>query len=120
MAQTTDAVLAQIDNAIDDRRVGPDAMRCNAPAGAGLASLPSPPRFDSEQIARVNLRVKAAFEDFSRGMAQLAASINKMVDNNPALRRLLGLPVYDRHHPRPLCIDGAAYARKRKARKARR
>lgn len=116
---TTEAVLAQIDDAIMDWQVGPDAMRCNAPADAGRMSFPSP-RIDPEALGRLTVRMTVAFQDFARGMAKVAVAVNKMVENNPELRRLLGLSVHDRHHPRPLCIDGAAYARRRKARKARR
>ena len=119
MAQTTDEVLAQIDGAIDDWQVGPDAMRCNAPVGSGLASMRRP-RITPEQMARIDVRISAVVADFKRSMEQVAASINRMVETNPAVRRMLGLPLHDRHHPRPLCIDGAAYARRRKARKARR
>lgn len=119
MTQTTGAVLDQIDDAIADWTVSPDAMRCNAPAGAGLASMPAP-RINPAAIARMSMQITAAFQNFARGMAKFAASVNKILENNPELRRLMGLPVYDRHHPRPLCIDGAAYARRRKARKGRR
>lgn len=116
---TADEVLAQIDNAIEDWQVGPDAMRCNAPTGAGLASLPMRPMFDLEGAARVTVSITAAFEEFALGMAKVAVAFQKMIDENPDLRRFLGLPAYDKHHPRPLCIDGAAYARRRKARKRR-
>lgn len=115
-----DTILAQIDDAIDDWTVSPDAVRFNAPPDA----LPvAPPRFpgltvDPVALARFSVRVEAAFEGFRKAMEQVAQAVNKIAEN-PEMRRLLGLPVYDEHHPRPLCIDGAAYARRRKARKRR-
>jgi hypothetical protein len=118
MSATGD-ILDQIDDAIQDWSVGPDAMRSGAPDGAGLASMPSPPTINPESLRRVSVRISAAMEGFKREMAKVAVAVARMLETNEGLRRALGLPIYDQHHPRPLCIDGTAYRRKSKARRRR-
>lgn len=115
----TNEVLDQIDGAIEDWAVSSDAMRMGAPPRTGLASL-RPPRINSEAMRTMSVNISVAMEQFQREMAKVAKAVAVMVENNPGIRRLLGLPIHDRHHPRPLCIDGAAYQRKRNARRKRR
>lgn len=64
-------------------------------------------------------RIDATMRDFASTMAKVTAVLNR-VTLSPAWRRLLGLPLRDEHHPERLPIDGAAYRRRRNARKRRR
>lgn len=119
---TTDAILAQIDDALDDWSIGPDAMRCNAPPGnRGL--MPRFPRIQPptpEQIGALAVRVTAAFEPVKMAMENMARQVAALAAQ-PVFRQAFGLPpLHDRRHPEPLCIDGDAYARRRAARRRRR
>lgn len=116
----TDEILAQIDDAIEDWSVGPDAMRSGAPAGAGLTSRPwNPPRTATVMI-QVNVQpFIRAMEQFVREMAKVTRVFERMVQDSPELRKFLGLPRRDEHHPPALLIDGAAYHRRRNARRRR-
>jgi len=116
--------LDQIDAAVDDWSVGPDAMRVNAPPGSGLAGVTvftvNPVTVNPVMLHPISARCFDAMSNFARQMAKFAEAVDRMVQSNNGLRRALGLPLRDRDHPRPLCIDGAAYHRKRNARRGRR
>lgn len=118
----TDDILAQIDDAIEDWSVGPDAMRSGAPAGAGLMSRTwNPPPRTTTVMVQVDVQpFIRAMQQFAREMAKVARVFERMVQDSPELRKLLGLPRRDEHHPPSLSIDGAAYHRRRNARRRRR
>lgn len=114
---STSEVLDQIDGALEDWAVGPDAMRCNAPADAGLSSTRRViPRPHVEFLATVNIA------PFVGAMQQMAATLARMTVPLKKIAQAMAdvEKGYDENHPRPLCIDGHAYARRRKARKRRR
>jgi hypothetical protein len=65
-------------------------------------------------------RIDATMRDFAEQMVKVADAINQTVLTSPEVRRLLGLPLRDEHHPAELPINGAAYHRRRNARRRRR
>lgn len=74
-------------------------------------------------MATRHLTVKliADSTEFRRALARAGARVRRLTEqlaNRPQLRRLVAR--WHRSHPAPLCIDGAAYARKRKARRRHR
>jgi hypothetical protein len=87
---STEAILSQIDDALEDWRVGPDAMRCGAPPGSrGLIPYP---HITPAQLSAMSVRLVAMFEPFKEAMAKVATAAH-------ACAVALGLePPRDRHH----------------------
>lgn len=65
------------------------------------------------------LEMRATMDAFAAQMAKVVAAMESMTLDS-RFRRLLGLPLRDEHHPPKLPIDGAAYHRRRNARRRRR
>lgn len=65
------------------------------------------------------LEMKATMDAFAETMAKVLAAMERLTLDR-RFRRMLGLPRRDEHHPERLPIDGAAYARRRAARRRRR
>lgn len=57
-------------------------------------------------------------EDFQRQLRKVTEAFHRI--DWPALQQAIdALEGYDEHHPRPLPIDGPAYARRRRSRRTR-
>jgi len=69
---------------------------------------------------RVNVDVRPFLEAVAKAQAEMARNLAAWYRRNlPPLVALGPVKPRDRHHPRPLPIDGHAYARRRKARARR-
>lgn len=67
----------------------------------------------------VRVRMVADVDEFVRVMAKVVRLTEKLLKDR-RFRRMVGVKRRDAHHPANLLIDGAAYHRRRNARRRRR
>lgn len=114
---STNELLDQINNAIGDWEVSPDAMRCNPtpriPAQAHrLDSIPRAVQVrvqtDTDSLTRAFEQIQVLMAD---GLAKLASAITAIQALNHRARP-------NRNGPTPLQIDGHAYRRRTRTRRS--
>lgn len=110
----TEDVLAQIDGALSDWDVGPDAMRCNAsPEHRTEASSIYTPRSCPVHLVVDTSRFNEAMRRWIAVLAEVGPKLAAL------LERFAPVAPYDAHHPAPLAIDGHAYRRRVRRRSGR-
>lgn len=102
------SIIETIDEALNDWSVSGDAMRWTPDSSEIRHKLMGP------RMPRFTFDVRPFMEAMEK-MAQALAAIELTCLH---LGRLLE-PPRDRHHPRPLCIDGAAYHQRQRNRRKR-
>ncbi len=116
---STQEVLDQIDAAVHDWEVGPDAMRVGGP---DPVDQPVGPGVLARPFAEFGRQMTRAFNRSIKPLARTLHQLGVALLATPQRRRHISRcrSCNPRANPRPLCIDGHAYHRRTKARRRRR